>query len=294
MGLKRLPILEPEVEEELRIALEPLWTEGLTAQQIAQRLEFGNPESNYKKLIPAHVWYYREKFEKELKKRGEVGFKRRKKGIKKGKHRYHAKRDTVMTFQEFEETLNEQLPYSTDPEVQCERAYIILSFWTPLRKSEIIERLRKDFSIDSGTLKIDLYRKKKRYPKNAETEPFFLPLTTPMIGEVTKWIFKFKKDERPFNFDGWHAWKYVHDVFGLYPHFWRFDWVTKAIQNADNVAAIIPELLRDTGMDVQTIMSYIMKNPKYRTSITDRDLDILRAAGVDIPKDIKVSTFGHP
>jgi hypothetical protein len=298
MGLKRLPILEPEIEEKLKADLEPLWTEGLTAQQIAERLEFGlvdgKYKGNYKKLIPAHVWYYREKFEKELKKQGIVGFKRRKKGIKKGKHRYHAKRNTIMTLQEFEETINKQLPYSDDPEVRMKRAYLILSFWCPLRKSEIIERLRKDFKIESGALKIDLYRKKKRYPDNAESEPFYLPLTTPMLNEVTEWIFKFKKDERPFNFDGWYAWHYVKDVFGLYPHYFRFDWVTKAIQNADNVAAIIPELLRDTGMDVQTIMSYIMKNPKYRTSITDRDLDILRAAGVDIPKDIKVSTFGHP
>jgi hypothetical protein len=275
MGLKRQPILEPEVEEELKIALEPLWTEGLTAQQIAERLEFGVADGNYKKLKPMHVWFYREKF----------GFKRRKKGIKKGEHRYHAKRNTVMTFQEFEETLNKELPYSDDPEVRMKRAYMILSFWTPLRKSEILERLRKDFTIESGALKIDLYRKKKRYPKNAETEPFFLPLTTPILKEVTDWVFKFKKDERPFNFDGWHAWRYVKDVFGLYPHYWRFDWVTKAIMEADNVAAIIPELLRDTGMDTSTILNYIMKNPRTRTSITDRTLDTLRALGFDIPQE---------
>jgi hypothetical protein len=281
MVFARQPLLKPEIEEKLEADLEPLWTDGLTAKQIAERLEFGTPEGTYKKLKPMHVYFYREKF----------GFRRRKKGIKKNRPRYKDKQDTTMDFTEFQETLNDKVPKSDDPKVKRKRAYLILSFWTPLRKSEIIERVRKDFTRRGGRLKINLYRKKKFYRKNAESEPFFLPLSTPMLDEVVDWIFgtvdgekRFQPDERPFNFTGWTAWKYVHDVFdGLYPHFFRFDWVTKAIENADNVAAIIPELLRDTGMDVLTIMSYVMKNPKQRTSITDREIEILRAAGVEIP-----------
>lgn len=270
MGFSRQPVLKPEIEAKLKEELKPLWDAGFTARRIASNLGFGKPDTDYKKLKIYHVWFYRSKF----------GFPRRRKA-RKGKPRYKNKKEETMSFQTFRNTLNKKVPKVPVPYCQRKRTYLILHFWSPFRKSEIYERLAGDFVVKNGMLKIDLYRKKKFYRPGEPTEPFYIPLKMPMMDEVVEWIERFEPDERPFNFSHWTAWKYVKEVFeGYYPHFFRFDYITKAVENAVDVKSIIVELINDTGLDLATITTYIMSNPKYRTSINERELAKLKVQGI--------------
>jgi hypothetical protein len=194
-----------------------------------------------------------------------------------------------VSWNEFKARLNSELPFvdwGTEYGfyVCRKRAYLLLHFWTPLRKSEILERSRKDFSIKGQFLEISLYRKKKYYKKNdkgviiAKPEPFYLPLQTPYINEILDYLKHFKLNERPFNFSGVTAWNYVKDIFPTkFPHFWRFDWITKAVENADDPGKLMVDLLKDTGLDVQTVVAYIMANPRFKGTIS---LKMLKAEGV--------------
>lgn len=280
MGITRTALLKPEVENQLRLDLKELWTAGKTAKEIADILEFGVKDTKYAQLKVFHVWLYRSKFAKKyprsFPKRGNAG-------IRKGQPRYKTKPEETMSFTEFKEQLNRELPkveYKSDiytAYVCRKRAYLILHFWCPLRKSEIYERLGKDFRLKGKFLKIDLYRKKKFYKQNADTEPFYLNVDLPLVDEVIFWVKRFGKNKRPFDFCGVTAWRYVKDVFPTkFPHFWRFDWITKAIDNAKDPGKILIDLLQDTGLNIQTVKSYIMKNPRFRGSINARELELIK------------------
>lgn len=275
MGFSRQPLLKPEVEEQLKKDLHPLWTNGVPANSIAEMLHFGEENSPYQKLKPLHVWFYRSKFR----------FHKRKIGIPKGKPRYKNKQEETMSFQEFYTQLNKRVPPTPFPYTRRKRTYLILHFWTPLRKSEIYERQRQDFEIKGNTLRINLYRKKKYYRPNEKKEPFFLPLKLPLLNEVIEWLNHFEPEERPWNFSSTTAWNYVKEVFeDHYPHFFRFDYITKAVENAQDPKTLIIELLMDTGLDLATISAYIMSNPKHRTSINERELESLTKTGININK----------
>ena len=272
MGFSRQPILTAPIELKLKEELSQLWDSGLTATNIATQLNFGEPNTDYFKLKPYHVWFYRSKFKLP---------KRRKGAIRKGSSRYKTKHDEPMLFQEFQETLNDKCPKSPFPYSRRKRAYLIMHYWTPLRKSEIYERVGEDFEIRKDILKINLYRKKKFYRVGEKTEPFYLSLKMPMVEEIVDWVKEFESEERPFKFTHTTAWNYVREVFtDFYPHFFRFDYITKAVENAKDVRSIIVELLNDTGLDLATVTTYIMSNPKYRTSVNERELELLKAEGI--------------
>jgi hypothetical protein len=150
------------------------------------------------------------------------------------------------------------------------------SFCFPLRNTEIIERVRKDFTIKDGVLKINLYRKKKYYRPNAEPEPFFLRTTYPMVDEVVDWVDRFDKDERPFDFKRWTAWNYVRQVFPTYyPHFFRFNYITRGVNNAEEPGSLIRALLEDTGLDIATVSEYVMADSRFKNSLNDRELELI-------------------
>jgi len=274
MGFTRSPILKPEIEKQLKEQMEPLWINGKTASEIADILEFENPDTPYQKLKTFHVWFYRSKFNKES---NGKKFKKRKGGIEKGKPRYKVVHEEPMPFNIFQTTLDQRIPY-LGPYSQKKRAYIILHYWSPLRKTEIIERVREDFTVKNNILKVNLRRKKKYYRPNAKFEPFYLPLAMPLSQEIWDWVKQCGPDEHPFNFTPWTGWNYVQQTFkNYYPHFFRFDYITKAVENARDPGTLISELLSDTGLDLQTVSTYIMSNPKYRTAISKRELENIKS-----------------
>jgi integrase len=259
----RTALLTADEEQQLQMEIKPLWLNGTSARLIAKQLNFGVPNTPYAKLKKHNIYLYRIKWGFPKSPNARQGA-----GIQKGQKRYRNKQKKTMSFAEFKEKLNAAVPNDNYEYNLRKRAYLILSFWCPLRKSEIFERLRKDFKVEGDLLTIDLYRKKKYYKLNADTEPFRIPLEAPMLGEVLDWLNTWGPEERPFNFGGDTAWRYVKDVFpDYYPHFFRFDWITKGIENAREPGTIIGKMLSDTGLDIRTIKSYIMANPKFQASI---------------------------
>lgn len=302
MGFTRSALLTNEVKEELRQAMKPLWIEGKTAKQIASILHFGedikvanpaNPNEKrsnpYKNLKVHSVYLYRHEFCTSPK-YNDKDYTKRDGGIPQGKPRYLNKRKEIMPPDEFITRLNLKCPKVTDPtalnyEYSCrKRAYLITSYWSPLRKSEILERIAKDFSIEEDKYKVNLYRKKKFHRENAEPEPYFFPLEVPMIQEVINWVDRFNPDEHPFNFSGWTARQYFIDVFGenFYPHFARFNFISKSVKNADNPGQLVNELIDDTKLDLQTVVKYVMSDPKNKASITKRELTKLKDKGIEV------------
>jgi len=119
---------------------------------------------------------------------------------------------------EFIQTLNRKITPNSFHN-RRKRAYLILHYWTPLRKSEIYEREIEDFEIDreNRVLIIDLFRKKK---KREEKEPIEVPLDFPLMDEVVAWLENREWDGRPFNISHQTAWLWVKDTFKTYyPHF---------------------------------------------------------------------------
>lgn len=302
MGFTRSPLLKPETEKQLKKDMLPLWTSGKEADTIATTLHFGEPtiinqdgkkeENPYAKLKKFHVWLYRTKFNKKDKhdpswKSNQ--FPPRKKGSGY-EHRYKHKQSKVMEFSEFQKHLNANCSKDNLPDdpgyvfyVLRKRAYLIASYWTPLRKSELIERIRKDFKIDDDNenLIINLQRKKKFY-RTTEPEPAYIPLNAPMMNELLEFLNRFKPNEHPFDFSGVTAWTYVKDVLGedFYPHYGRYNFITKAVRKSTNPGELVDELLQDTGLDVQTIVSYIMDDPQNKGRITRREINKLKEEGI--------------
>jgi hypothetical protein len=284
MPIRRQAILTPTQEVTLAKQLEPLWAKGLSALAIADELNFGHGE--YERMKPYHIYFYREKFneaEYVHLKEFEGRFPRRKKGIPKGKHRYIHRRESdedeeVMEFEEFEDLLDEGLPKErADPEVKMKRALCILHYWSPLRRAELNERIRKDFRIKGDLLVISLYRKKKYYPQNAKPEPFKVPLNMPLMDEVVAYLktFKPRSKEQVFKMKPHDVWLMMREVFDSYPHFWRFNWVTKAVENAEDARTILPALLADTAMDISTVTGYVLKSSKHAAQISRRELELI-------------------
>lgn len=296
LGYTRSPVLKPEIEVQLAEQMKILWNTGHNARQIVEKLHFGEPMINgepnpYAKLKKYHVWFYRSKFNKGsfINKSGVLTYPHLKlfknkfpkhigSGISPGQSRYKSKHKEIMPFSEFKAKLNEKLPYCSAENTKKIRAFLILQYWTPLRRSEILERLRKDFELseDGTILTINLQRKKKYYRPNAEPEPFDLTLENKeetMLDEVFQWIKHFRLNDRPFNFSGVTAWRYTNYVFpGYYSHFWRFNYITKAIRNSEHPERMTAELLKDTGLDLTTVNYYIMADPRMKATITKREI----------------------
>ena len=176
MVFTRSSLLDKEQEVKLAEKMVVLWKSGKTAIQIASDLQFGVFGTPYARFNEKSVYTYKAKFNKGLGDKGTYKhlerftdkFAKRCGGITKGLPRYKNKPTEPIKFKAFEDTLNKILPKVAYKEkdwfsnyVCRKRAYLILLFWTPLRKSEIYERVAKDFIIEGDSLKIDLYRKKK-------------------------------------------------------------------------------------------------------------------------------------
>ena len=285
---KRTAKLPREIEDQLQIELAKRIPLGESAKQIARELHFGEP-GLYATLKIENVWSYRGKFNDPLiiKQRGYKPFglsPQHKGGCKKGSSHYKNKREETMSFEEFKTKLNAgTIPpgkkgYNTDYN-RRKRAWLILQYWAVLRKSEIYERLRKDFTIEGDLLKIRLLRKKKyhkpkEYKKDADQEPFYIPIAKAhdmLMDEVLSWLDTWGDEERPFNFEKDTAWNYTRDVFpGLYCHFFRADWISKTVDRTKDEEGLITKLLRDTRLDIRTVVNYILSESKTQRCIRKR------------------------
>ena len=284
MPVVRQPILNEEEEARLKTELTPLWEKGLTAREITYALQFGVEGSRYEKLQMYHVYFYR----------GKLGLKPRR-FKPSGMPRYKDKKDEMMLPEEFFEVLNKKL-FKFDFFGKRMRSYLILHFWTPLRKSEIYERTIDDFEIKKGRLIIHLLRKKKKYPKSVKDEPFFVPLGFPLMDEVVEYLRNREWEDtdenpegRPWNISSTTAWLYVSEVFkGYYPHFFRFNWITEATDDRETSLA---ELSAKTGLHISTLNAYIMSSARIQDKMDARKLKRLNSLGLSKPDGLGASSL---
>lgn len=288
---RRQPLLKPEVEAQLKKDMAKWWRNRYTAKQIAHALDFGVKGNPYEKLKPYHVWFYRQKF----------GFPRHGKGIKKGESRYkHKPKELgVMPPEVFIETLNQKVPKFPSPSTvdqQMKRTYLILHYWTPLRKSEIYERKviddTHDFEITKEKLTIHLLRKKKGSHKE-DDEPISIPLSFTLMNEVVEWIEgekwkveipdpndpdKVVLNQRPWKISKDTALNWVKNAFeGYYPHYFRFNYISDA---TDDPETTIRELEAKTRLTLPALLKYIITDEKAEEAIDKRKLKRLKAKGL--------------
>ena len=278
MSFVRQPILKPEIEKQLWKDLIPLWeNEKLTANDIAYKLEFGEEDTRYEKLKPYHVYFYRRKAILLSRKKEYTWLKELigdsfapRRNREEGGSRYKVLPANLLplTKDEFTTNLDKKLPAISDV-ARRERSYLILHYWTPLRKSEIYERTYDSFTIEKDYLVIHLLRKKKLHPKTVTDEPFDVPLGLPKINEVVEWLkgrewydVNRNPENRPWNISASTALIWVKEVFpNYYPHYFRFQWITEA---CDDEKTTITDLKSDTGLNAITIDKYILASKKYR------------------------------
>lgn len=261
----RTPNLTEEVEETLKRELSYYWSRGDSAIKISEALGFGIEGGLYEKLQKYHVYYYRQKF--KLPPRVV-----RKSGVS----RYKVKPEDIdpPTYDELLATLD--VVYVPDHPIKslarkarmC-RAYIWMHYYTPLRKSEVYERIISDLEIiQSETLGdyiyIDLYRKKKLAPKKS---PFYLPINAPSASEIIEWLAERltetnDKDALIFPISSWQSWDIVKKVFpDGYPHYWRFKYIT---DGASDPTVPIEDLLVETDLHILTLRKYMMTGERQR------------------------------
>ena len=193
MDFARQPLLSKEKEADLKSKMEPLWTQGLKGMEIAKQLKLGHPGTAFESLQPRYVYFYRQKFNLPL--RAKPRFKKGSKTLPNHRYKNTPEELGLMTPETFIFKLNEMLPRNEFSEAQ--RCFLIILYWTPLRESEIFERVqnmpiedgkvRNDFEILPDKLTIHLLRKKKKYHKDAD-EPISIPRCFPLVDEVVEYL----------------------------------------------------------------------------------------------------------
>ncbi len=199
----------------------------------------------------------------------------------------------MLSFTEFEKRLDEKCPKR--PSNQRQRTYLILHFWSPLRKSEIFDRKFSDFQISEDALTIHLQRKKKKYAKASDEEPLKIPLAFPLMEEVVAYLQKKKrepdpknpdkiwvteknywaKDDRPWKISPQTAWTFVNSVFkGYFPHAFRFRYITSGLEDP---LTSFDELVAKTGLHIITIQRYIKAGFRHQDTFDQRMLARVKA-----------------
>jgi len=275
MSFVRQPLLEKEVEEQLKDELSELWLAGKKGREIAQELNFSEPtiqvngkevKNPYAKVRPEYVYYYRQKFAKES---PELFPIRRKPSFAQGEQRYKVAPEEldIIEPEEFIETLNEKLPYDSFYARRA-RSFLIVLFYTPLRSSEVYERTISDFKITKSKIIINLLRKKKNHKPTDKKEPAEIDRVLPLVDELVEylqakeWKKEIKKKGKVVKDEetgevllNQRPWKISHDtardyVRQLYPdgycHWFRFNWITKRL-------AVFPSLSTRNGIPLSFI-----------------------------------------
>ena len=207
----RQPLLDEEVEAQLLVEMKQLWLQGMSPKvgglpgeklkcsEIAEKLNFGKEkieitdaegkvqkiDNPYAKLKAEYVPYYRQKF-------AEVDSSsfplRQKPRFAQGEHRYKVSptelmnKLRIMKPKRFVKLLNEKVPELDSFYYRRCRSFLLTLYYTPLRSSEIYERVIDDFDINKNEITIHLLRKKKKKHKTVMNQSIF-----PEMNELSHW-----------------------------------------------------------------------------------------------------------
>ena len=305
MSFTRQPLLNTEDETKLKEAMLPLWKKGTSGKDIASELKFGVRGSIFEKIKREYVFYFRQKFNDDEAESNKEFFgkfpPRRKAPFAKGTPRYkcgHPRELGLMPVNEFVETLNAKLPFYSDKSKMI-RSYLILSYFTPLRSSELLERQipddkKSDFEITATEIILHLLRKKKKKNPRIKDEEISIRRSFPLVEEVVdylqskKWRYKLKKKHRrnpnekinffPFRFSKGSAWNYTQSIFKFhFPHFFRFNYIS---EEANQPSATFLKLVSKTQLSLQTLNKYLITNKKTATEVDDAREERYRKMGM--------------
>jgi len=302
----RQPLLDEEVEAQLMAEMKPLWLRGMPAEvgglsgkklkcsEIAKKLNFGKEkieiideegqvqtvENPYVKLRPEYVPYYKLKFAKVEPNSFPL---RQKPRFAQGEHRYKVSPKElmnqlrIMNPKRFVKLLNKNVPVMDSFYYRRCRSFLLTLYYTPLRSSEIYERVIDNFDISKNKITIHLLRKKKKFHKETD-EPIDIPLDKrafPLATEIADWlkgeewkielknkrgkVLKDKKGKTLFNHKPWNicsetARNYTKELGEeAYPHFFRFNFVTSELTYPDTS---IGELQSKTRLTLSALQRY--------------------------------------
>ena len=309
MSFKRQPLLELETEEQLKEKMHPLWSSGKPGRKIAKELQFGVKETTFEKVRPDYIFYYRHKFNTspknidgtENKFFGKFG--RRKKPVfskiddtvRDKRYKVPLKKLELMPVEEFVETLNKKLPFSDNPEhAYCRRvrSFLILLYFTPLRSSEIFERVYieedKDFTITDEQVTVHLLRKKKKFHKD-DDEPINIPRVFPLVDELVEYLENKEwqttdretgkiTNHRPWNISRWTARNYVKEVWhSHFPHYFRFNYLT---EEASQPNANYIHLKSKSHLTMGAMDKYLFTTEKTEDEVDKGRIERYRKKGV--------------
>ena len=242
-----------------------------------------------------HVYYYREKF-------GLPPRRIRKSGIS----RYNVQpgeipRPTLaVTIRELDKCYNPNHPAEMFArKARDARCYILLHHYTPLRKSEVYERLINDFAIiidpvEGDRLVIDLFRKKKLVEKSS---PFYVPIEAPHVDEIVGYLKERASDlggKNGFIFPwgtlkdpGRKAWDIVKSVFPkAYPHYWRFKYITDGLSDPDTP---VQDLRVEADLPLITLQKYSMMGSVQRAEALRRRRRRLKRQEAEAPRRVSIT-----
>ena len=317
MSFRRESLLKPEVEKQLKIEMSKLWLSEepkYLGKEIAEKLQFGvsiivkGKETNpYVKVKPEYVFFYRQKFKLPLRKKASFAKTTESKrlGLRKSRYRVQPENLGLMSARQFVKALNWKMDPDSDSFYHKRaRSYLILHYWTPLRSSEIYERVIDDFEITKDKMIIHLLRKKKSHEVGDKDEPVSIPLVLTLMTEVVEWLEgkrwvtelrkkgKFVRDEkgeimmnkRPWAISHDTALQYVKEIFPTaYPHWFRFRFLTAG---ASNPEISLAELKTKACLTLPALEHYIMAPKILEQSFNRKMVEKLKREGSLSEEDI--------
>ena len=125
-----------------------------------------------------------------------------------------------------------------------DKSFLALLYWTGVRKSEVYERVKEDFTITETDLIVDFHQRKKN---GLEVPPLEIPLDLPFVNSIVERVQLTLPRRRVWSFTGVTAWRIVKRVLGekYYPHFLRLNRITRMF---DDPTTTIPEAKSWTGI----------------------------------------------
>ena len=259
----------------------PLWLDGTSGKDTAKILQFGVKDTIFEKVKPNYIFFYRFKFNNDDSDENKAFFgkfpPRRKAPFAIGEQRYkiHPRDLGLMLIEEFISTLDAECPYTVQN--QKLRAFFGILWNTPLRCSEIIERTIDNFEINEKEIIIHLLRKKKKETRKIKDEPITIRRNFPLMRETAEFLLNYKKKNGkkkdrtilcPINFSPWSAWWNTKRVFNVFPHFFRFNFISR---QASKPNTGITKIKSKTHLSAEIIDRYLMTNAKTEKEVDDSD-----------------------
>ncbi len=171
----------------------------------------------------------------------------------------HGKQEEWITFQDFQRIME----HGRFVKPLRDRSFLAYIYWIGPRRSGALERVREDFKVEKGVLKVDLPPKKH----GLEAPPIEIPADLPYVDLI---IEKVKKTRRsPGNPEGlvWNmsattAWRIVKRVMPKhYPHFFRGNRATSFLNDPTTTTPQMMTWFR--WKSHRTVDNYILKSKRH-------------------------------